>query len=62
MSRPQIVYTPHPGITPETEASALASIYRFLLDHHAKKEAVLTGGPNDAKEAKNDCAAKTQYT
>ena len=38
MTSARIVYTPHPDATPETEASALASAYRFLLDRHAKAE------------------------
>jgi hypothetical protein len=37
----RIIYTPRLGATPEGEVAALASVYRFLLDCHAKKK----GGP-----------------
>ena len=39
MSNPPIVYTPCLGATPEGELNALASVYRFILDCHAKKMA-----------------------
>jgi hypothetical protein len=38
MGESRIVYTPRPDATPESEASALASVYRFLLDRHANKD------------------------
>ena len=38
MSEARIVYTPRPDATPESEVAALASVYRFLLDCHAKKK------------------------
>jgi hypothetical protein len=41
MSEARIIYTPRPDATPESEVAALASVYRFLLDCHAKKK----GGP-----------------
>ncbi len=28
----QVVYTPHPDATPETELDTLAAVYRFILD------------------------------
>ena len=60
MGSARIFYTPHPDATPESEASALASVYRFLLDHHVKHEAARSGGPDDAKERpKNDSRAKS---
>ena len=61
MSESRIVYTPHPEATPETEASALASVYRFLLDCHAKaKKNPAAGqsmrGDSDGTEIKEDSA------
>ena len=50
MSSPRIAYTPRPDATLEGEASALAAIYRFLLDRHAKKEAAHPGATDDAAE------------
>ena len=41
MTEARIVYTPRPDATSESEVVALASVYRFLLDCHAKKK----GGP-----------------
>jgi hypothetical protein len=36
--------------TPEAEYEALSTVYRFVLDCHARKEAAEQSGPNDAKE------------
>ncbi len=41
-----------PDTTSQLEISALANIYRFVLDR-AEKEATRPGGPDDAKEIKN---------
>jgi hypothetical protein len=54
----RIVYTPHPDATLEGGASALASVYRFLLDRHEKKEAAHPGGPDDAERSLNEIRAK----
>jgi hypothetical protein len=35
----RITYTPRPGTTPEGEASALASVYAYLLKNHGSKKA-----------------------
>jgi hypothetical protein len=37
VSNPRIVYTPYHNATPETELSALAAAYRFIVDCHAQK-------------------------
>ncbi len=42
-SSTRIVYTPHANATAETEAAALAAVYKFILDRHAKKEAAGRG-------------------
>ena len=54
MSNPPIVYAPRPDATPEGELNALANVYRFILDCHAKKEATRPGGPDDRKENLHD--------
>ena len=46
MSESRIVYTPHPDATPETEASALATAYRFLLDRRTKGNAASVTNTN----------------
>lgn len=50
---PRITYTPRPDATPEAELSALASIYRFVLDCHAKKIAAEPDSCNDAAIVRN---------
>jgi hypothetical protein len=50
MSSSHITYTPHPNATPETELSALAAVYRFILfKSSASKEAAHPGGPEMAR-------------
>jgi hypothetical protein len=48
VSNPRIVYTPYHNATPETELSALAAAYRFILDCRAKRLAAESGSCNDA--------------
>jgi hypothetical protein len=40
MNSPRITYIQRPDATPEAESNALANVYRFILDCHAKKMAV----------------------
>ncbi len=48
MNSPRIIYRQRPDATPETEAAALAAVYRFLLDQHAgKKGGVPSTAPSD---------------
>jgi hypothetical protein len=43
MGSTRVVYTPHSDATPESEASALAAVYKFaLFDSQARR-----GGPHD---------------
>ena len=58
---PQFVYTAHPDATPETEAAALACVYRFVLDCHAKKKAAPESRPDGREESKNDPTAEPEY-
>jgi hypothetical protein len=62
VDKESITYAVRPEATPETEISALANVYRFVLDCHAKKRGRLLdkSGPDDAKErSENDSSAKT---
>jgi hypothetical protein len=54
--RSSVVYSPRPDATPEDELSALAAVYKFILDHRAEKGATRPGGPDDAKGPKHDRA------
>jgi hypothetical protein len=57
MNSAHISYTQRSSdATPEGEVAALANVYRFILDSHAKKEATRPGGPDDAKGSKHDRA------
>lgn len=57
MSDPAIIYSPRLNIAPKAELSALAPVYRFILDCHAKKEAApRQSRPEDVKGSKNDRA------
>jgi hypothetical protein len=53
VSAPGITYVPHPDATQEGELNALAAVYKFVLDCHAKKEATRPSTPDAAKEIKN---------
>jgi hypothetical protein len=56
-------YIPRASVTAEQELDALASVYRFILDCQAKKNAAGTASTNggDAKErSKDDSSAKTR--
>jgi hypothetical protein len=46
--RTRVVYTPHPGVTAETEAAALARVYRYILRCHEEKAAEAVGAPEEA--------------
>jgi hypothetical protein len=59
MHSPKVAYTPRPDAIPESELSALASVYRFILDCHAKKEATRPGGPDDAMKGSRNDRART---
>ena len=39
MDSPRINYTPSPDATPESELSALANVYAYLIKSHHGKEA-----------------------
>ena len=59
MSAPRITYVPRPDATQEAELNALASVYRFILDSSAKKNAagVTSTNGDDAKGSQHDRAS-----
>lgn len=55
-------YVPRSEASTEHETAALASVYRFIFDCHAKKQGgPATSRPDDAKESVN-ARANTKYT
>jgi hypothetical protein len=61
MSNPRIVYTTRPEIVPEMELSALANVYKFVLDCRANRNAagVTSTNGDDAKErSRSDSSAR----
>ncbi len=59
MPDPVVAYVPSPDVTPEAEISALASVYKFVLDCHAKKNAasVTSTDGDDAKGSRHEVRA-----
>jgi hypothetical protein len=47
MSSPHITYTPRTDATPEVEISALANVYRFVLDRANKNAAGVSSTNGD---------------
>jgi hypothetical protein len=49
MKRPRIIYAQRSDATSDAEVSALANVYKFVLDCHAKKAAATSpvSRPND---------------
>jgi hypothetical protein len=64
MSSPQITYTPRSDTTPEAEVSALAAVYRLVIDRAMQNAAgVSSTNGDDAKErSKDDSSATQKYT
>jgi hypothetical protein len=60
MDNRRISYVPRPDATPEAELKALAAVYRFILDCHAKKMAAEPApepdGRNDGTTLQGDSA------
>jgi hypothetical protein len=52
----RILYTPRPGATPEGEVAVLASVYRFLLECHAKRKGGPAAAPDNGNKPKEDPA------
>jgi hypothetical protein len=47
---PGIVYAERPDTLPEAELSALAAVYKLVLECHARKEAAPESRPDDARK------------
>jgi hypothetical protein len=58
-SLPNITYAPRPTASPEAELSALASVYRFIIDSHANTNAAGVSSTNgdDAERGSSDSAS-----
>ena len=50
MTSPRVTYAARHDATAEAEQSALANVYRFVLDRHARKEAAPESRPDDARK------------
>ena len=66
MDRPRITYVARPNATPETELSALATVYKFVLSKsNASQKAVVAApepdGHDEAKEWKHGCSTAMAY-
>ena len=57
-SEVQISYTPRPDATQEAELNALASVYKFVLDRRAMKEAAPESRPDDPERRSDEIRAK----
>jgi hypothetical protein len=55
MSSISIIYTPRPDATPETEAAALATVYKLVLNaaNEHKRVTGPNGGSDDVKKDKD---------
>ena len=62
MSEPRISYSGSLDTSPETEATVLCPVYKFVLDCHAKKEAAPESRPDDAERNLSDSASKHSTT
>ncbi len=63
MADPTITYSMRPDASQEAELSALAAVYRFVLDSRRMKKAAPDRRPNDEKErSMNDSLASTNST
>jgi hypothetical protein len=53
---PQVTYTTRPDATTGCEVAALAVVYGYIFDCHAKKKAARPGSPDDGTKFKEDSA------
>lgn len=47
---PGVTYTPRPDASPEGELTALANVYRFLLDRRERSDVAAADGPEERGE------------
>jgi hypothetical protein len=62
VASPRIAYARRSDATAEAETTAVANVYAFILNCHARKKATRPGGPDDTDGLKNDRTARTNYT
>jgi hypothetical protein len=64
VDRPRITYVAYPNATLETELSALASVYRFIIDSHANTNAAGVSSTNgdDAERSLSDSDSNDSTT
>jgi hypothetical protein len=53
MNSPRITYSSRPNATAQGELDTLPTVYKFILDCHAKKKAAEPDSCNDAAIARN---------
>jgi hypothetical protein len=46
----RVTYSPRPDATPEGELTALAAVYRFLLDRRERSDVAAADGPEERGE------------
>ena len=46
---PRVTYTPCPDASPEGELTALANVYRFLLDRRERSDVAATDGAEEQR-------------
>ncbi len=57
-----VTYRPLPTATPGQERAALASIFKLVLDTHAKKKAAAGSGGKDGERKDQHALTEAQYT
>jgi hypothetical protein len=62
MAEARITYTPRPDTSPGAELSALAAVYKFVLDCRAKKEAAPESRPEDPERRSDEIRAKASIS
>ena len=65
MHSPTVSYAPRTDATQEAELNVLASVYRFILDSRAKKNAAgvtSTNGDDAEERSRNANSATQKYT
>jgi hypothetical protein len=62
MSGSVVTYAARPDVTPDVEVSALANVYKFVLECRTKKEATRPGSPDDGTKSKEDSANEHRST
>ncbi len=62
MNNSHIIYRSRPESTPGTELTAIANVYRFVLDCRAKKEPAPESRPDDGTKVKEDSANEHRST